>query len=30
MLNLSIKAGQIEAVEYVILFDLAEVLVAFI
>jgi hypothetical protein len=30
MLNLSIKASQVEAIENVILFDLAEVLVALI
>lgn len=30
MLNLSIKASQVEAVENVILLDLAEVLVAFV
>jgi hypothetical protein len=30
MLNLSIETGQVEAVENVILFDLAEVLVAFV
>lgn len=30
MLNLSIKAGQVEAIENVILLDLAEVLVALI
>ena len=30
MLNLSIETGQVEAVENVILLDLAEVLVAFV
>jgi len=30
MLNLSIEAGQVEAIENVILFDLAEVLVALV
>jgi hypothetical protein len=30
MLNLGIEAGQVEAIENIILFDLTEILVAFV